>query len=151
MDSVNFDDALNEAVKPTANQLVIALHGDEGDDFVHEVVHEANHVTIRVMVHETAHVSVRYRVHSDHVLDDSTNLQLYQDDVRCARLMVQLVHLSMAKQDDEHYPAEYHVAKYHFEVEVNSQRFGHFYPVDILCNWQRCISLQRNSAATQEF
>ena len=51
MDSVNFDDALNEAVKPTANQLVIALHGDEGDGFVHEVVHEANHVTNRGTVH----------------------------------------------------------------------------------------------------
>ena len=148
---VNFDDALNEAVKPTANRLVIALHGDEEDGFAHEVVDEANHVTNRVMVHGKVHVSVRYRVHSVHVLDDSTSPQLYQDDVRCARLMVQLVHLSMAKQDDEHYPAEYHVAKYHFEVEVNSQRFGHFYPADILYNWQRCISLQRNSVATQEF
>ena len=57
------------------NPLVIALHGDEGDGFVHEVVHEVSHVTIRAMVHGTVHVPVRYSVHSDHGLDDSTNLQ----------------------------------------------------------------------------
>ena len=128
-------------VNQTVNQLVTVALDDEGDDFVHEVVHEANRATVHVSVHEFDHVSVHYLLRLDHVVGGSMSHQLYRTlfgDVLYVQLVPLLIqHLTMVMYDGERCQAVFHGAMFHCEVEVNLLQYGHFCLADILYNWLR--------------